>query len=203
MSYHWIFDLSTHHILFFLISFVSGSVPYGLLIARAMGKGDVRSQGSGNIGATNVARVAGKKGAALTFIADFLKGFIPTLAALSFFDPTVGFYATFGAILGHVYSPFLRFKGGKGLATMCGCFLALFPGIAGLGVLGWIVTFYLTRISSLSALVSLVVLAMSGFVWGTPQEANFILITTLFIAACHHENIYRLCTGSENTLKTK
>ena len=208
MDFDWLLTATMTETLFLRVElfgagFLSGSIPYGLLIARFLGKGDVRLQGSGNIGATNVARIAGKKAAAATFLADALKGYIPCVLATYFAAHEAIFFCAMGAILGHVFSPFLKFKGGKGVATMIGGFLALFPLIACIGIAGWIGTFLACRVSSLAAFGSLLALMIGGVTWGSPGEATFIFMVTLFIFGCHHENFKRILSGDEKAFSKK
>lgn len=132
-----------------------GGIPFGLLLCFLAGYGDIRKIGSGNIGATNVLRTGNKPLALATLILDSSKGAIVTLLALYFFDKHAMFGAALGAVLGHNFSPYLKFKGGKGVATTLGTFLALSWPVGLACCVTWLVVALISRISSLSALIAL------------------------------------------------
>lgn len=177
--------------------FLLGSIPFGLLLVRLFGMGDVRRIGSGNIGATNVLRT-GKKGvAALTLLLDAGKGALAVLLARHFGGEGLALAAGGGAILGHVYSPWLGFHGGKGVATLLGVTLAVLPW-AGLGFgVGWLAAVVLTRISSVGGMAAGFAAAATAFFVGAPTDALFLLLFALFLLWTHRANLARLVAHTE------
>jgi glycerol-3-phosphate acyltransferase PlsY len=189
---------------FVILGYLSGSVPFGLLLTRMAGLGDVREIGSGNIGATNVLRTGNKKIAALTLLLDALKGFFPVLAA-SFVDtPHATTAAGLGAIAGHVFPVWLGFKGGKGVATGLGVLFG-WDWMLGLFFCAvWALVFKLKKISSLSALTAfaLAVPATAGLAYwrgeaGLPVNLLPVLVMVGVVFATHRGNISRLLRGKE------
>ena len=189
-------------ILLLICAYLLGSVPTGLLLARAMGV-DIRETGSGNIGATNVYRTMGRKVGILTLIGDCLKGLIPVLVAKWLQMPDFWIAAIgLAAFLGHVYTVFLGFKGGKGVATALGVFL----GTSWLAVVFALAVFVLVlckwRYVSLASIVAAAV--MPFFVWftgGEPQLCVMALAIAAIVVFRHRENISRLRAGAENKFK--
>ncbi len=185
----------------FIGAYLSGSVPYGLILSKMAGLGDIRKSGSGNIGATNVLRVGGKKLGVITLLLDALKGVVPVLVAKQF-HMDYGVIAAFGAFIGHLFPVWLKFKGGKGVATSIGVLLALWWPL-GVGIIcTWLVTAILTKYSSLSALVAF---GAAPILAAILTNGNFqIIVTSLIIAAIvwarHHENIRRLISGTESKI---
>lgn len=178
------------------IAFLLGSIPFGLLITRAAGMGDIRNVGSGNIGATNVLRTGRKDLALATLAADALKGMLAVTLARYVFEAAPSF-AALAAVAGHCFSPWLRFNGGKGVATTLGSLIALsWPvGLIACGL--WIVIFIYTRISSLSALVSIGIAPfVAWLVNGTLTGTSVLLIATIIFVR-HQANIARLVRGQE------
>lgn len=190
-------------VFFLLLSFLSGSIPFGILVARLFKAPDPRTVGSGNIGATNVARAAGAKAGVLTLLLDILKGMVPVLVARHLFpDSSFLIWCGLAAILGHCYSPFLRFNGGKGVATGAGVFLAINPKAFLLALMVFALTFGLSRIVSLSSILS----ALSMPLWmfaltGNAKNALITLLISAFIVYRHKENINRLLKGEEKQFK--
>ena len=203
---------------FFLFVFLLGSIPFGLLISRYWLKIDIRRQGSGNIGMTNVMRVGGKLPGILTFVLDFGKGGVAVLLAQTCFpasetDPGTHIIilstAGIAVVCGHVFSVFLRFKGGKGISTLFGVLAALQLNIGICAVLVWVGVFMWKRISSLSAITMLAVLPWLFLlipwlqnetpVW--PMFFLFLLLSSLLIFK-HRENIQRLLKGQEGQLSS-
>lgn len=185
----------------FVGGYLSGSVPYGLILGKMAGLGDIRNAGSGNIGATNVLRVGGKKLGAITLLLDALKGVIPVLVAKQFhMDYAV--IAALGAFIGHLFPVWLKFKGGKGVATAIGVLLALWWPVGLAIICTWLITALLTKYSSLSALVAF---GAAPLLAGLLTDGNFqIIVTTLIVATVvwmrHHENIRRLIKGTEGKI---
>lgn len=183
-----------------IFAFVFGSIPWGFIIGKLKGI-DLRKTGSGNIGTTNVLRVIGKKEALATLLLDISKGFIPVMLLRLFYEESnlllLGFTGI-AAILGHCFTPFLKFKGGKGVATSVGVILAFSP-LAGLTtVIIWLSTFAVFRISSLSALVAFGVLPLVTMILRYPDEVTvFAFIITAIIYLRHLSNIKRLMKGTE------
>ncbi|HTP28553.1 MAG TPA: glycerol-3-phosphate 1-O-acyltransferase PlsY [Anaeromyxobacteraceae bacterium] len=193
-------------------AYLLGSVPFGVLVTRLFAGKDVRQVGSGNIGASNVARAAGKGAGALTLLLDAAKGSLPMLLALHLFPKedavaAQGFAALVGlaAFLGHIYPIWLRFRGGKGVATALGVFLVLAPLPALLALAAFCVVFGATRVAALGSLsatavgcIGLFAQALSaGGVWKSPAPWAGLFIA-LAIVARHRSNIERLMKGVEN-----
>jgi glycerol-3-phosphate acyltransferase PlsY len=197
------------------LGYLLGSIPFGLVLTRAAGLGDVRKIGSGNIGATNVLRTGNKKLAALTLFLDGFKGAAAVLVVLYAVAPWLGastgsaaalnlaVIAGLGAFLGHVFPVWLGFKGGKGVATYIGVLLGLAWKVGLLFCLIWIVVAYLGRYSSLSALVASA-LTPAVLLWlGTPALALLFLVLTVLLYWKHRENIARLLAGTESRIGAK
>lgn len=185
--------------LLFVLSFIFGSIPWGYIIGKAKGV-DLRKVGSGNIGTTNVMRVLGKKEALLTLILDILKGFLPVILVKSTsYSENITVVSAVGifAILGHCFTPFLKFKGGKAVATSIGVLLAVMPSVAAVTVLIWIITFKISRISSLSALVAFSLLPVNVYLFGPSEFFYFSLILLFVVYIRHIQNIKRLLRGEE------
>ncbi|MDR0498875.1 MAG: glycerol-3-phosphate 1-O-acyltransferase PlsY [Holophagales bacterium] len=192
---------------FLLISFLSGSVPFGLLLVRLAGKGDVRSVGSGNIGGTNVARAGGKWLGVLTIVLDASKGFFPVYFARHFgFGDALASFAALAAVLGHVFTPWLRFKGGKGVATALGAALAFNSWMILPSLAVFIVTVVLTRFVSLGSILGAFVLPVFLLIGLKKHSANLPLVFAVWMALVllvivkHYANIKRLLNGTENPL---
>ena len=180
-----------------LLGYALGSIPFGLLFSWMSGAGDVRKIGSGNIGATNVLRTGNRWAAAATLVCDAAKGAIAVLFATSLYGDIAGVFAGLGAFLGHVFPVWLRFRGGKGVAT----FLGIMPALAwpaGLLAIGtWLAVAAIWRISSLSALVVAAMTPIYMMLFGAPLSAVLALVLAVFIFALHRENIRRLFAGRE------
>ena len=186
----------------FLAAYLLGSIPFGVLITRAMGLGDVRKIGSGNIGATNVLRTGNRKLAALTLLADALKGTIPVLAAAQW-NQDFGLVAGFGAFLGHLYPVWLRFKGGKGVATYLGVLLGVsWQGLAAFAVT-WLTMAFLFRYSSLAALTAALVVPVVLWLLGQNGPAALFVVMSAIVYFKHRQNISRLLSGTESKIGAK
>ena len=186
----------------FLLGYLLGSIPFGLLLTRAAGLGDIRKLGSGNIGATNVLRTGRKGLAAATLLLDALKGLVAVLVADQIGElAAVG--AGAGAVLGHMFPVWLSFKGGKGGATVLGVFMGLSWPIVAVGVGVWLLVLVTLRYSSLATLLSTALAAASAW-WLSPRPvAMLATVLVLLVWAKHHENIRRLLTGSEPKIGKK
>lgn len=187
----------------FLIGYLSGSVPYGLVLGKISGVGDIRKSGSGNIGATNMLRVGGKKLAVLTLLLDGLKGYLPVLAIMHF-NQNAALAAAVGAFLGHLFPVWLRFKGGKGVAVALGVAFAFSAKLGLVLCLIWLATAIVTRYSSLSALTAFF---FAPFMAQAITKNISMTLTMFFIFvmvwAKHHENIRRLWRGEEGRIGKK
>ena len=195
---------NTLFILIMIAIYLIAAIPTGVVIARLMGGEDVRQKGSGNIGATNVYRVAGKLAGVLTLVGDTLKGFLPLLAFKTWLEPTptqLGIASAI-AILGHCYPVYLKFKGGKGVATALGIFLVLSPKAVFFALIVFILTVAITRYISLGSVLAALSAPLVILLLNHQQP---IFLATLFIAALvtwrHNSNIRRLLDGTENRFK--
>jgi glycerol-3-phosphate acyltransferase PlsY len=183
-------------------AYLLGSVPTGLLLGKAYGI-DVRKEGSGNIGATNLYRTVGRKVGVITLIGDCLKGLIPVLVVkFSSMPAEYAAWVGLAAFCGHVFSVFLKFKGGKGVATALGVFLALAPLAVGIALVVFVVLMLLWRYVSLGSIAAAATMPAAVLLLG---GGNVMIAVTLIIAmvviAKHHENIRRLLAGTENRFK--
>jgi acyl phosphate:glycerol-3-phosphate acyltransferase len=189
----------SHILLWAVLGYLLGSIPFGLLLTRAVGLGDIRGIGSGNIGATNVLRTGNKELAAATLLLDAIKGAVAVWLARRFgpVDMLNPMVAGVAAFIGHVFPIWLKFKGGKGVATFWGTLMALaWPlGLSFAGL--WLITLGLFRMSSLAALVGAVLVPLiAGFSYG-PTMALGTGLMAIIILLRHRENITRLIKGSE------
>jgi acyl phosphate:glycerol-3-phosphate acyltransferase len=182
-----------------VLGYVLGSIPFGLLVTRVGGLGDVREIGSGNIGATNVLRTGSKSAAALTLLLDLTKGFAAVVIA-SGWGENAELLAAAGAVIGHMFPVWLRFRGGKGVATAFGVVIALAWPVALAAAVVWLAAALLLRYSSLAALIAAVVgAAVAPFV-ADPSTAIVIAGIALLIILRHHANIRRLISGTESRI---
>ena len=176
-----------------------GSIPFGFIITRAAGLGDVRKIGSGNIGATNVLRTGRKGLAALTLLLDALKGTAAVLLASSY-GPDAAVAAGLGAFLGHLFPVWLGFKGGKGVATYLGILIALAWSAALVFAVAWLLVAFITRYSSLAALVAAICVPIALFVSGQLLPAQLFTLLSLLVFWKHRANIVRLLQGNESRI---
>lgn len=185
------------------VGYGMGSVPFGIVLSRLMGLGDLRKQGSGNIGATNVLRTGNKTAAALTLILDGGKGTAAVLLARAISGEDAAQLAGLAALIGHCFPIFLKFKGGKGAATFLGVMLGLsFPlGLACCA--SWLATAYFMRISSLSALVAAASSLLWTAVFGQAQMIGLCAVLALLVFERHRANIARLKAGTEPKIGQK
>lgn len=190
----------------FLAAFFAGSVPTAYLFVKAIKRTDIRLHGSGNVGATNAARVLGKKMGLLIFLIDFLKGFLPAVILARVLDGSSSLsyselaeFIGFGAILGHIFTPFLKGKGGKGIATGAGVICAGYPLILSLMLLIWIIVFFMSRRTvSVGSIVSVASYIPFTILFKTPPGV-ILFSAVLFILTLwtHRSNIARLFRGEE------
>lgn len=198
----------------FLGAFLIGSIPFGYIIGKLFYGTDIRTAGSGNIGAMNALRTMGRTGALIVLLLDALKGFVPTLWALVFFrdrldiggwPPTAQIIAAVvaaGAVLGHCFSPWLRFKGGKGVATSFGAIFAMSWPAGLVAVGGWLAGATLTRYSSIGSMLGSVLAPFAiWFFTRSLPEAIYGVFSALLILVTHRENIRRLRAGTEGPIR--
>ena len=185
-----------------LFGYLLGSIPFGLIFTKMAGMGDVRAIGSGNIGATNVLRTGNKKVAAATLLGDMLKGTVAVVVAWQF-GPDQAVLAGLGAFLGHCFPVWLKFKGGKGVATYIGILLGFsFKAVLVFAAV-WLATAAITRYSSLSALLATLVTPVALYMFGHVQWAELFALLTLITFWRHRENIGRLLKGEEGKIGKK
>jgi len=186
-----------------VVGYLLGSIPFGLILTRAAGTQDLRSIGSGNIGATNVLRTGRKGLAAATLIGDALKGTVAVILAGYFGGPNAAMAAALGAFLGHLFPVWLKFRGGKGVAVYIGILIGLFWPAAIVFCVIWLTTAIVTRYSSLAALVASVVTPIFLWWFGHLALASLFAVLTLLLFYMHRENIRRLQAGTEGKIGKK
>lgn len=186
-----------------VIGYLFGSIPFGLILTRMAGLGDVRKIGSGNIGATNVLRTGNKKLAAATLLLDALKGTAAVLVANALWGYEASLVAGFFAFLGHLFPVWLGFKGGKGVATYIGVLLGAAPLMMLAFALIWLATAFITRYSSLSALLAMLVIPVALWVLGPEKTALLVTLLSVISWWKHRENIARLLSGTESRIGQK
>jgi len=182
-----------------LFGYLCGSIPFGLIFTRLAGLGDIRSIGSGNIGATNVLRTGNKKLAALTLGADFAKGLVAAIVGQQW-GPDIAVLAALGAVLGHILPVWLKFKGGKAVATYIGVLAGLFWPVALIFCASWLIVAVLSRISSLASLIATATIPVWLFYFEERQLVELFILLAIIIYVAHHQNIARLMTGKETKI---
>ncbi|MQV98413.1 glycerol-3-phosphate 1-O-acyltransferase PlsY [Sinorhizobium medicae] len=185
-----------------VFGYLLGSIPFGLILTRMAGLGDVRKIGSGNIGATNVLRTGNKKLAATTLLLDALKG-TAAAAIASLWGVEAGMAAGLAAFLGHLFPVWLSFKGGKGVATYIGVLLGLVPVMVLLFAAAWLAVAKISRYSSLSALVATAIIPVALYATGNGKVALLFAVMTLIAWVKHRANIQRLMSGTESRIGEK
>lgn len=186
-----------------VLGFFAGSIPFSYLAGRLLGGKDVRREGSGNVGATNVFRVAGKKAGIAAAVGDVLKSLLPLLAARGAGIPPAWLALTAGAvILGHCYSPFLRFRGGKGVISAVSVIVVIFfPAALVFGVV-WLICFQCTGFVSLASILGAASLPLTTAILGASRPTIVLAISVfLFVSWKHRENVRRLIAGTESRMK--
>ena len=191
------------YILAIAIGYLLGSIPFGLLLTRFAGTQDLRSIGSGNIGATNVLRTGRKGLAAATLLCDMLKGTAAVVVAGTYGGPEAAMLAGLAAFLGHLFPVWLNFKGGKGVAVYIGVLIGLFWPAALVFCVLWFATAVTSRYSSLSALVASFVTPIFLWWFGHPALASLFAVLTMLLFYMHRENITRLQAGTETRIGAK
>ena len=193
----------TFTVAFFLCGYLLGSIPFGLILTRAAGGPDVRTIGSGNIGATNVLRTGRTELAAATLICDALKGTLAVLVIARYASYEASLLAGFGAFIGHLFPVWLNFKGGKGVATYIGLLIGIYWPCAVIFCAIWLVAAVITRYSSLSALIASALTPLAFWLLAQPQAAGWFLLMTVLLWITHRTNIRRLLDGSEGKIGAK
>ena len=192
-----------HFLLGFVLGHVCGSVPSGLWLVQVFHGIDIRNYGSKNIGTTNVFRIVGPKTAVLVLIADAFKGILAVgIMSYFFHNPLLDVVTTLGALLGHNYSLFLGFKGGKGVATALGLLIFMMPKVAVASFGIWLVCVLLTRYVSLGSIMAAIFTPPLAWYLGYPSAyVIFSVVAAFFVVLRHKENIHRLLTGTESKIK--
>lgn len=192
-----------HFLLAFVLGHVCGSVPSGLWLVQAFHGIDIRNYGSKNIGTTNVFRTVGPKTAVLVLIADAFKGILAVgIMSYFFHNPLLDVVTALGALLGHNYSLFLGFKGGKGVATALGLLIFMMPKVAVASFGIWLVCVLLTRYVSLGSIMAAIFTPPLAWYLGYPSAyVIFSVVAAFFVVLRHKENIHRLLTGTESKIK--
>ena len=197
-------ELIIQNLVFIGFAYGLGSIPFGLIITKIGGGGDIRQIGSGNIGATNVLRTGNKTLAALTLVADAGKGAVAVLVAKQYGDPASAALAAIFVVIGHCFPVWLKFSGGKGVATSLAVLASLDIRLGGLFVATWLGTAFVTRYSSLSALLAMLACVAGGFVWLDTMLAHVaIILLGAIVWMRHHANIGRLFSGTESKIGNK
>jgi len=189
-------------LLAFAFGYLLGSIPFGVLLTRATGGPNLRSIGSGNIGATNVLRTGRKGLAAATLLCDVLKGTVAVVAA-THYGPDAALAAGLGAFLGHLFPIWLKFKGGKGVATYIGLLIGLHWPAALIFCAIWLTVAAVSRYSSLAALIASALTPLGLWLLGRPDAAALFLLLTVLLWVMHRANIARLLNGSEGKIGAK
>ncbi|SIR16991.1 acyl-phosphate glycerol-3-phosphate acyltransferase [Rhizobium sp. RU35A] len=198
----WEISLSTA-LLALALGYLLGSIPFGLLLTKAAGLGDIRSIGSGNIGATNVLRTGNKKLAAATLLLDAFKATAGALLAGALWGPEAAILGGFAAFIGHLFPVWLGFKGGKGVATYIGTLLGVAPAMVLVFAFVWLTVAKLSRYSSLSALVATLVIPVALWIVGEQKIALVMAVMTVISYWKHKANIERLINGTESRIGQK
>ena len=185
-------------------SYLIGGIPFAYILVKLKTGKDIRTIGSGNVGGTNAARAAGIGIGLLVGLLDALKGAIPVYIAMRYGGVDLGVLAGVMAVVGHSFTPFLSFRGGKGVATTLGSFLVLLPSAIGVAFIAWLIMFAITRIVSLSSITAAIVFAIyGGLTASTPLLRAAAVIVGLLVILRHHSNIKRLIQGKEPKFKLK
>ena len=184
-----------------LSSYLIGSIPFGYVIGRVCGLGDIRKQGSGNIGATNMLRVGNRLLAFVTLFLDSGKGVLAVFLARHYMGESNASLAAIAVVCGHIFPLWLGFKGGKGVATTLGALTMLYWPLGIFMCLAWLLVFTLTGISSVSAIVALALAPTFCLFFATPPLALCSCILAVLVIAKHHANIRRLISGEEHTIR--
>ena len=186
-------------IVLFVLAYVAGSIPFGVVVGKVFYGVDVREHGSGNVGTTNVFRVLGKKAGSVVMVCDILKGYIPAAIAAALFSPWAAIFIAAAPVVGHMYSIFLKGKGGKGIATGAGVVLALVPLAFVIIFATWIVLILVTRYVSVASLVAALLVPVLTIAFGEPLPYQIAgVLVAILVWWAHRGNLKRLLAGEEN-----
>ena len=185
-----------------IVAYLLGSIPFGLLLTRLAGAGDIRNIGSGNIGATNVLRTGNKALAGLTLALDLAKGFAAVLIGMVW-GPEAALAAAVAVVVGHMFPVWLRFRGGKGVATALGVLLALAWPVGLIAAALWLATAAISQYSSLAALVAAVAVPGLAWLFADPPRAMALSVIAILVVIRHRENVHRLLAGTEGRISLK
>ncbi len=188
-------------IILIIASYISGSIPYGMIIIKILGYGDIRKIGSGNIGATNVLRTGNKIIAIAVLFFDIVKCFLPTYLVIYLYNHDVGLLCGLFCIIGHIFPIWLNFKGGKGVACLFGFILAANPLFFLIILIIWLIVAYISKYSSLGSIISTVTMVFLFLIYETNINIVIPVIISALILFKHKENIKRLITKKENKIK--
>jgi len=192
----------TNALMIGVLGYFIGSIPFSFIVSKQLGKIDIREHGSGNSGATNVFRTLGKKAGLLAFLGDFLKGILAASIGLGFFNTEGALICAGMAIIGHCYPVWLKFKGGKGVATSAGMIMALTPGVGAILIVFQLSLIYKTRLMSLASITAAALYPVLVFAFGYPIEyIGYSLFIGLFVIYRHRANLMRLINKTESKLK--
>ena len=192
--------MTTEIITVFIASYLSGSIPFGLILTKIFLNKDLRKIGSGNIGATNVLRTGNKLIAGLTLMFDISKGVIPVLLTKEYFTDLI-YLSSLAAFLGHIFPVWLKFKGGKGVATYLGIIFILSLNLSFIFCISWIIISLVTKYSSLSSIMSALIIFIFSFLNNNFELTSYLFITFIIILYTHRQNIVRIKNKSEDKIK--
>jgi glycerol-3-phosphate acyltransferase PlsY len=182
-----------------LLAYLAGSIPFGLVVGKLFYGVDVRLHGSGNVGTTNVFRVLGKKAGVIVLVCDMLKGYVPAAVAAAVFDPWFAIVIAAAPVLGHIYSIFLKGRGGKGIATGAGVVLALVPVAFAIILTAWLLLILITRYVSVASLAAAVLVPVLTIALDEPLPYEIAgVLVAILVWWAHRSNISRLLAGEEN-----
>ena len=192
--------MTTEIITVFIVSYLSGSIPFGLILTKIFLNKDLRKIGSKNIGATNVLRTGNKKVAGLTLFLDVSKGIIPILITKEYFTDLI-YLSSLAAFLGHIFPVWLKFKGGKGVATYLGIIFILSFNLGVTFCVSWILISIVSKYSSLSSILSTMIVFLISFLNNNFELSSYLFITFIIILYTHRQNIVRIKNKSEDKIK--
>ena len=187
-------------LLIFSLSYLSGSIPFGLILTKFFLKKDLRKIGSKNIGATNVLRTGNKLIAGLTLMFDIAKGVIPVLITKEYFTDLL-YLSSLASFLGHIFPVWLKFKGGKGVATYLGILFVLSLNLSFIFCISWIIISLITKYSSLSSIMSALIIFIFAFLNNNFELTSYLFITFIIILYTHRQNIVRIKNKTEDKIK--
>jgi len=192
----------TNELLIGVLGYFIGSIPFSFIVSKQLGKIDIREHGSGNSGATNVFRTLGKKAGLLAFLGDFVKGYLAASIGLAFFSTTGALICAGMAIIGHCYPVWLKFKGGKGVATSAGMIMAITPLVGAVLIVTQLSIIYFSRLMSLASIIAAALYPILVFIFGyEPEYIAYSTFIGLFVIYRHRANLKRLLNGTESKLK--